>query len=223
MKKRMILGAVVSLLLLLVFGNFVGTFVHELGGHGLTAILLGGKVTSICVLFVDVDSSGLHFVPCIVKYGINFAFGRANYDFEHITPLQYGYITMMGSLITLLVSIIFSFVLLYKDVKGYKKIIFSIFAIYFLDMLNMFASFFAGRHNDFWNILNSLNISLVPLLPIVLFSVFTTMTILYYKWKDKKISKELKIVLTFVLSLVVVSLAIFLVWFGFEIYRLWAV
>ena len=217
MKKGIQKYAVIALIVLF-FGFFLGTLSHELIGHGLTAVLFGGEVTKVCVIFVEADSGGLSLNYCESAYG---SFGYSNWNLQ-VIPLNYGFVILMGSVLTFVISLIFSFVLLFKKkLKFYSKCIFSVMALYFIDILFFYFYSFVSSTADFARILEDLDISIVPLFQVIALGAFTTMTILFYKLRDKEIKSDLKLILYSLLFLTLVSLAVFMVYFGFEIHRIW--
>lgn len=206
---------ITTLILILIFGVILGTLCHEIIGHGLTAIILGGKVTEICIITFQINSSGVQFNPCV--------FGYMNYNLNEETPLKYGFILIMGSVFTFIISLIATLILLFKKIKGYPKIIIMIFSLYFMDIIyNLVRSaLYPGNLRDFVNIYNYLDISIAPIIPIVIFGMFNTLVVLNYRIQNKNISKEVKNIIFASLTITLISLAIFLVYFSFEIYRLW--
>lgn len=215
MKKKTIKKVTIYLALVFIFGALLGTIFHEVIGHGLAVIIFGGRITEVCIFTFQFGDSGLSVAPCI--------FGRINYKFLHEqTPLQYGFIIIMGSISTFIFSLFASVILLLKKLKGRIKIIFIIFSLYFLDIIfNLIIWLKPSRLHDFNNIYYYLDISIILIIPIVLFGAFTNILIIKYSIQNKKLSKEIKNILLSFLILTIFSTFIFLTYFGFEIYRFW--
>jgi len=208
----------VLLVIVLFFGAFLGTLTHELIGHGVTTILLGVKITEICVLFFKINQEGSSFTSCLSNNGF---FGGLTIKFEESTPINYWFVAIMGSLSTFLVSILFSFILLFKKkLTGYLKQILIVFSLYFVDLLYGFFKILF-KSGDFFYISTKLEISLIPLILITFFGAFTTITILFYKLKNKEISNCLKIIFSSLLFLILISLFAFMAYSRFEIYNIW--
>jgi hypothetical protein len=111
MKKGNLKKTLTILFFIFFFGAFLGTLVHEFIGHGLTTLIFGGKITHICVLFLELNQESIFFNPCINHSGY---FGYLGWQFEEIDALSYGFITIMGPISTFFISIISSFVILFK-------------------------------------------------------------------------------------------------------------
>jgi hypothetical protein len=219
MNKDVIKKVAIIFIMVLFFGTFLGTLMHELLGHGMTAVLFGGEITKVCVLFFEANSQGLLLNYCGKAYG--FIFGYVTYNLENINMLSGGFTTIMGSVFTFIISLIFSFIiLLKKKFSGYSKYILTIFSLYFLDIIYNFSKLYRGEKGDFLKIVTVTKISLTPLLLIVLLGAITTTTLLFYKLKDKKMERKLKITFILLLSLTLASLVAFLIYFGFRMHGL---
>src|SRR3989344_1164311 len=159
MKKGFIKKFTIILTFLLFFGLFFGTLIHELIGHSLTATIFGVKVTKVCVLFIEISANNMSLNLC--------HFGATHFQTEDLNDINYGFITIMGSVSTFIISLISSFILLFKTkLHTYKKYILIILSLYFIDIIYMFLKLYLKR-GDFYDILNYLSINLFSFLPIV--------------------------------------------------------
>jgi len=202
----------IFILCFLFFALFIGTLVHEIIGHGLTAVFLGGGVSKVCVLFLKFDSAGLEITPCASN---NNFFGWINWKFEEY-GLNYKFSVIAGSLSTFIISIFSSFFILFKKrFAGFSKYVLIIFSLFSFDAVYNSLKFFVGT-GDFFNIFKS-NSLIIILLPIILLGFFVNLTILFYRLRNKDLNAHLKIIFSSLLFLTLFSLTLFLILFKFKV------
>lgn len=201
----------ISLLFLL--GLVLGTITHEVIGHGLTAIAFGNRLTAVQILVFRFDSNGISLVP-FSGFGRVFFGDTSKYD---------PFITLGGSLITLVVSIVFTFLLLLKKSKGIRKFILICFSLYFIDTIYNYI--LKPYIQTFWSIggdyivLEDYMGYYFPLLSIftAVFS-WTAISIIFYKSfmkQDRKITRFFFWELVILSVLITIFLTyISLVWLG---------
>ena len=119
-----------TLLLCLVLGALVaGTFVHEVIGHGLAAVSLGGHITQVTIL-------GLQVYPSIefVDWPILSGYGGINHQGADTGP-QVHLIDIAGSLSTWLVAVLANVVLwTRRRWHGWPKVVMILLSLYWIDL-----------------------------------------------------------------------------------------
>ena len=199
-------------LMLIFFGLILGTTTHEVVGHGFTAIAFGNHLTAVKILVFRLDSTGLSFVPFD-------EFGRVWWEHSSQPTIHSIIFTLiMASVVPLIISIIFAFLLLLGKQKGFKKILFTCFAIYFIDPLcNYFIwPYISGSGSDFKAITNFTGFNLLPFSIISIASSLIISSIIVYKFfsKNNQKIKKILLVLLIVLSISLIFYLAYLVIFG---------
>jgi hypothetical protein len=118
------------LIVLLVAALAAGTVVHELIGHGLTTIALGGKVTHVVILGVQFYPS-IAFVnwPIVDGYGYIDTEGLAAGPRQHLARLA-------GSMSTWLVAVMASLLLwTRRRWFGWPKAVLIVLSLFWIDLL----------------------------------------------------------------------------------------
>lgn len=197
---------------LLFFGLILGTITHEVIGHGLTAISFGNPLIAVEILVFRIDSTGFSLVP------FN-GFGTIWWeDSTQPTIHSLVFTTIMASVVPLIISIIFAFLLLFGKQTGLKKILFTCFAMYFIDPLcNYFIwPYLSGGGGDFRGITNFTGFNLLPFSIIALASSLVISSIIIYSFfgHNKKNIKNIFSVLLIILSFSLVFYLFYLVIFG---------
>ena len=198
-------------LMFLFFGLILGTIAHEVVGHGLTAVAFGNQLNAVKILIFQFDSDGFSFVPFS-------GFGQISWELSAQPTINSQIFTLiMASIVPLIVSIIFAFLLLLGKQRGLKKILFTCFAIWFIDPLcNYFIwPYLSGGGGDFREIINQTGFNLLPFTIIALASALIVSSVILYNLfsknnpKIKKILLWLLIALTFSLIFYISYLVIF--------------
>ena len=114
---------------LLVAALIVGTFVHEVIGHGLTAVSLGGRITQVVILGLQVYPS-LEFVDWPIVSG----YGHINHDGVGTGPRLH-LVNMAGSLSTWLVAVLANLVLwTRRRWYGWPRAVLIVLSLYWIDL-----------------------------------------------------------------------------------------
>jgi len=198
-------------LMFLFFGLILGTITHEVIGHGLTAVAFGNQLNAVKILIFQLDSTGFSFVPFS-------GFGQISWELSAQPTIHSQIFTLiMASITPLIISIIFAFLLILRKQRGLKKVLFTCFAIWFIDPLcNYFIwPYLSNGGSDFQEIISKTGFNLLPFTIIAIASTLIISSVICSKFlsknnqKIKKILLGLLIILTLSLSFYILYLVIF--------------
>jgi hypothetical protein len=88
-----------------------GLFLHEMG-HGIVACFFGGTITYVEVM------PGIELYPGIASHPWNGLIAQIGYDLPNITSFQEGFIHLMGSGTTLVISSLLLLILIFFTPRG---------------------------------------------------------------------------------------------------------
>lgn len=191
MNKKKLIKYIFWIIFCLLFTLIFGTMLHEFVGHGLTGIYYGGEIDRVCVLFINYNLSTekIFIEPCI--------FGKTwtLIPEENINNDTLSIFTVMGSIPPLIISIIFTLVILFGKFNNFytRTFIYSL-AIQFIDpVYNYVKPYLFGGGSDFQNLLQYNSISPLPLAIFsLILGMLTISAIIYKEYNISKNSKQTK-------------------------------
>ena len=201
------------------FGLVLGTIAHEVVGHGLTAIAFGNGLSEVTILNFQINSEGFSIVP--LSGLLSGLYGSVNIN-KLVAPTIHSeiFFLIMASIFPLIIAIIFGFLLLLGKQKGFKKILFICFALWFLDPI---AQYFipyvigmTGGHSDFGKIVSKLGFNIFPFVLIAIISAVIISGIIIYRLfnMNKQILKKILFYSLITLSLLLIGYIAYLIIFG---------
>ncbi|UCG32705.1 MAG: hypothetical protein JSU68_13690 [Phycisphaerales bacterium] len=133
------------LIAVLVAALVVGTFVHEVIGHGLTAVALGGQVTRVVIL-------GVEFYPSLdfVGWPIVSGYGRIDTDGVAAGPRTH-LVDLAGSMSTWFVAVLANLLLwTRRRWYGWPKAVVIMLSIFWIDLFTYTLPSWGMRRSVLW-------------------------------------------------------------------------